>query len=101
MHASTRIVTALEQFKGLFFEQPTARLSVAEAREFSGLDEDICDQLLGALVDVRFLTQGKDGAYQRRAQVPGDDVRRGDVPRRYPTMATVNPSHGSTQRTSR
>jgi len=98
MHASTRIVTALEQFKGLFFEQPTARLSVAEAREFSGLDEDICDQLLGALVDVRFLTQGKDGAYQRRVTVPGDDGRafgRGDVVRRYPTMANVNPSHGS------
>jgi len=66
MHANTRVVTALQQFKGIFFEQPEARLSTAEAREICGLDEDICDQLLRALVDVRFLTRGLDGAYRRR-----------------------------------
>ena len=72
MQANVRVVAALEQFKGLFLEQPHARLSIAEAHEFSGLDEDLCDQLLGALVDVRFLTQGEDGAYQRRAPFPAD-----------------------------
>ena len=67
MQANTRVVTALEQFKGLFFEQPDARLSIAQAREICGLDEHICDQLLRALEDVRFLTRGVDGAYRRRA----------------------------------
>jgi hypothetical protein len=67
MEANTRVVTALEQFKGLFFEQPDARLSAAQAQEISGLDEHICDQLLRALEDVRFLTRGMDGAYRRRA----------------------------------
>lgn len=66
MQANIRVVTALEQFKGLFFEQPNARLSTAQAREISGLDEHICDQLLRALEDVRFLTRGIDGAYRRR-----------------------------------
>jgi len=66
MQANTRVVAALEQFKGIFFERPDARLSTAEAQEICGLEEHICDQLLRALVDVRFLTRGQDGAYRRR-----------------------------------
>lgn len=66
MQANMRVVSALERFKGLFSEQPDARLSIAEAREICGLDEHICDQLLRALEDVRFLTRGLDGAYRRR-----------------------------------
>ena len=66
MQANMRVVTALEQFKGLFSEQPDAKLSIAQAQEICGLDEHICDQLLRALEDVRFLTRGLDGAYQKR-----------------------------------
>jgi len=94
MQANPRVVAALEQLKGLFFEQPDVRLSIAEAREFSGLDEDICDQLLGALVDVRFLMQGKDGAYQRRGPFPSDDGR-DDGPRGFSNMAGGNRTHGN------
>jgi len=67
MHAAIRVVTALEQFKGLFEEQPQTRLSAADARKLCGLDQHICDQLLAALVDVRFLTKEADGVYRRRA----------------------------------
>ena len=94
MQANPRVVAALEQFKGLFFERPDVRLSIAEAREFSGLDEDVCDQLLGALVDVRFLMQGKDGAYERRGPFPSDDVR-DDGPRGFSNMAGGNRTHGN------
>ena len=66
MHATIRVVTALERFKGLFEEQPHTRLSAADARKLSGLEQHICDQLLAALVDVRFLTQERDGVYRRR-----------------------------------
>jgi len=67
MQATIRVVTALERFKGLFEEHPQTRLTAADARKLCGLDEHICDQLLAALVDVRFLTQGRDGIYRRRA----------------------------------
>jgi hypothetical protein len=73
MQANTRIVVALEQFKGLFYEQPDTRLSLTEAHEFCGLDEHVCGQLLGALVDVRFLARGRDGAFERRAPLVADE----------------------------
>jgi hypothetical protein len=66
MHAAIRVVTALEQFKGLFEEQPQTRLSAADAWKLCGLEPHICDQLLAALVDVRFLVKESDGVYRRR-----------------------------------
>ena len=74
MHATIRVVTALERFKGLFEEQPHTRLSAADARKLSGLDGHICDQLLAALVDVRFLTRERDGVYRRRVPLVDQEI---------------------------
>ena len=66
MHASTRIVIALETLKGLFQETPKLRLSLREASEIAGLEPNVCRELLAALLDVRFLAQEWDGAYYMR-----------------------------------
>ena len=65
MEATTRVVTALERLKGPFLEAPGTRLSLADATHIAGVDRDVCHLLLSALVDVRFLTCGPDGAYRR------------------------------------
>ena len=65
MEATTRVVVALERLKGLFLEIPDTQLSLIEATRIAGLEPHVCRQLLGALVDGRFLQHGKDGAYRR------------------------------------
>ena len=72
MHASTRIVSALETLKGLFLETPNLRLSLREASEITGLEPNVCRELLAALLDVRFLAQEWDGAYYKRLNLPAE-----------------------------
>jgi hypothetical protein len=74
MQATTRIVVALERFKGLFLEIPNMKLSLQEATQISGLEPSVCRQLLAALVDVRFLSLGPDGVYRRRNPLFGDEA---------------------------
>lgn len=80
MQATARVVVALERFKGLFLEIPDMKMSLAEATQISGLEAHLCRQLLNALVDVRFLTQGPDGAYRRRGRLFPD----GPAPLQFP-----------------
>lgn len=68
MEPTIRVVTALERLKGPFLEAPETRLSLTDATTIAGIDPDVCGLLLSALVDVRFLTQTPDGAYQRRPE---------------------------------
>jgi hypothetical protein len=44
---------------------PGLRLTAAQAQRLWGLERDVCDALLGALVDARFLSQTRDGAFIR------------------------------------
>ena len=74
MQATTRVVVALERFKGLFLQIPDMKMSLAEATQISGLDSNLCRQLLRALVDVRFLTLGPDGIYRRRSRLFLEDL---------------------------
>ena len=74
MQASTRIVIALQTLKGLYLETPNLRLSVREASEISGLEPNVCRELLAALVDVRFLAVEWDGAYYRRCASVADEA---------------------------
>lgn len=81
MQATARVVVALERFKGLFLEIPDMKMSLAEATQISGLEANLCRQLLHALVDVRFLTQGSDGAYRRRGRLFFDEQALPQLPR--------------------
>jgi len=55
----------LLRIQGEFVEMPGLRLTAAQARRLWGLERDVCDALLGALVDARFLAQTRDGAFIR------------------------------------
>ncbi len=49
--------------EGHFFEMPTLRLTLAQARRLWGLDQERCERVLRALVDAGFLARGHDGAF--------------------------------------
>ena len=60
-----RIDDVLQRIQGEFVEMPGLRLTPAQARRLWGLERDVCDALLGALVDAKFLAQTRDGAFVR------------------------------------
>ena len=60
-----RIDEVLQRIQGEFVEMPGLRLTAAQAQRLWGLERDICDALLGALVDAKFLSQTRDGAFIR------------------------------------
>jgi hypothetical protein len=58
-----RIDEVLQRIQGEFAEMPGLRLTAAQAQRLWGLERDVCDALLGALVDAKFLAQTRDGAF--------------------------------------
>jgi hypothetical protein len=60
-----RISEALQRIQGEFVEMPGLHLTAAQARRLWGLERDVCDALLGALVDAKFLAQTPDGSFIR------------------------------------
>jgi hypothetical protein len=60
-----RIDEVLQRIQGEFVEMPGLRLTAAQAQRLWGLERDVCDALLGALVDAKFLAQTRDGAFVR------------------------------------
>lgn len=55
----------LTRVKGEFLEMPGLRLTGAQARRMWGLDAAVCEALLSALVDAKFLFKTRDGAFMR------------------------------------
>jgi hypothetical protein len=55
----------VQRVQGEFLEMPGLRLTAAQARRLWTLDETACNQVLGALVDSRFLAKTRDGAFVR------------------------------------
>jgi hypothetical protein len=81
-----RIDDVLQRIQGEYVEMPGLRLTAAQAQRLWGLEQDVCDALLGALVDAKFLVQTRDGAFVRvDGAVP---TRFADIWRR-PTMAVA------------
>ena len=60
-----RMDEVLQRIQGEFIEMPGLRLTTAQAQRLWGLERDVCDALLGALVDAKFLSQTRDGAFVR------------------------------------
>lgn len=60
-----RIDDVLQRIQGEFVEMPGLRLTAPQARRLWGLERDVCDALLAALVDTRFLARTRDGAFVR------------------------------------
>ena len=60
-----RIDEVLQRIQGEFVEMPGLRLTPVQAQRLWGLERDVCDALLGALVDAKFLAETRDGAFVR------------------------------------
>lgn len=56
---------AFQRVQGEFLEMPGLRLTEAQARRLWQLDAATCSELLGALVDAKFLYRTGDGAFMR------------------------------------
>ncbi len=59
----------LRRVRGEYIEMPGLRLTTAQAQRLWGLDRASCDALLGALVDAKFLSRTRDGAFVRSESV--------------------------------
>ena len=60
-----RMEEVLERIQGEYLEMPGLRLTTAQAQRLWGLERDVCESLLAALVDTKFLCRTRDGAYIR------------------------------------
>jgi hypothetical protein len=60
-----RIEDVLQRIQGEFVEMPGLRLTAAQAQRLWGLERDVCDAMLKALVDAKFLSKTRDGAFIR------------------------------------
>ena len=65
---SRPIEEVLRRVQGEFLEMPGLRLTEAQACRLWGLDTAVCDALLGALVDAKFLFKTRDGAFMKVEQ---------------------------------
>lgn len=59
------IEEVLRRVQGEFLEMPGLRLTGAQARRLWGLDSAVCEALLGALVDAKFLFKTRDGSFMK------------------------------------
>jgi DNA-binding IclR family transcriptional regulator len=55
----------LRRAKSEFVEMPGLRLTEPQARRLWGLDQASCSRLLDTLVNARFLSRTRDGAFLR------------------------------------
>lgn len=67
MSAEQKPDDILLRVRGEYIEMPGLRLTSAQAQRLWGLDRVACDALLGALVDSKFLSRTRDGAFVRAA----------------------------------
>lgn len=67
MTTHPQIDEVLRRVKGEYMEMPGLRLTPAQAQRLWALDKPSCDAVLGALVDLKFLSRTRDGAFVRSA----------------------------------
>ena len=65
IESSSGIQDVVRRIRGEFLEMPGLRLTAEQARRLWRLDETACEEVLGALVDARFLARTRDGAFIR------------------------------------
>ena len=55
----------LRRVQAEFLEMPGLRLTRAQARRLWALDDTLCDAVLSALVDARFLVESRNASFIR------------------------------------
>jgi hypothetical protein len=69
----------LKRIRAEYLDMPGLRLTLAQAQRLCGVERALCEMVLDALVDEKFLCVKSDGAYARMTD--------GDVPRPRPAKA--------------
>ena len=62
----TRIRDVVQRIQGEFNELPDLRLTRSQVQRIWHLDRALCEALLAAFVDARFLSRAPDGSFFRR-----------------------------------
>jgi len=66
MSAETLVLDeVLPRVRAEFLEMPGLRLTRAQARRLWALDAALCDAVLSALVDARFLVESRNASFMR------------------------------------
>ena len=60
----------IERLRSEFLEMPGLRLNVKQVQRLCGVDASLCQGVLDALVDLKFLRANADGTYVRLADAP-------------------------------
>jgi hypothetical protein len=76
--------TTIERLRAEFLEMPGLRLTVLQVQRLCGVDHTVCQGILDALVDVKFLRVNRDGTYARLSEI--------DVARPHPARADLKPA---------
>ena len=71
MSGQQQSLDVLRRVQGEYLEMPGLRLTIAQAQRLWGLDRAVCDALLGALVEPKFLFRTRDGAFVRADHAVG------------------------------
>jgi hypothetical protein len=71
MTVQQQSLDVLRRVRGEYIEMPGLRLTIAQAQRLWGLDRAVCDALLGALVEAKFLFRTRDGAFVRADHAVG------------------------------
>jgi hypothetical protein len=61
----SQIFEAAARIKGMFLEVPGTRLSIDEIGRLSGFDRPMCQVVVEALREARFLTRGRNGLFMK------------------------------------
>ena len=75
MNSGGRVADAVQRLKQVFQEGSDRRLSVEDVARVSGLDPVLCQDVLMALEDARFVSRERDGRYVRQRFNAGSDSR--------------------------
>ena len=67
-----RVPEAVQRLRGIFLEIPGTNLSLRDASRLASLEPGLCEHVLKALEQARFLSRASDGRYRR----PSDDSTR-------------------------
>jgi hypothetical protein len=60
-----RVEDVLLRIQREYLEMPGLRLTTVQAQRLWGLERKVCEALLAALVDAKFLCRTRDGAFVR------------------------------------
>ena len=63
--ADETFTVALRRAKAEFLEMPGLRLTLAQAQRLWAFDRALCDAVLAALVEARFLVQSRNASFIR------------------------------------